>query len=140
MESPKATKGKPTKGKATAIKRKGKMSESSVPAKKLYPDIGSVSEDSSDSECETPLNQVMNFQPSTSADNGGQQEKHSPNSNADLREMTKEYESEVSVEAALISEELAKLLNKMFRSKMGEPTLKENWRDRSAQKTVLMPR
>ena len=103
------------------------MSESFVPAKKLCPDIGSMSEDSSDSECETLLNQVMNSQPSTSADSGGQQEKPSPNSDndADLRELTKEYESEDSVGAALKSEPLAKLLNKMFRSKMGETTLKE---------------
>ena len=71
MESPNETKGKPTKGKATAIELKGKMSGSSVPAKMLCPDIGSMSEDSSDPECETLLNQVMKFQPSTSADSRG---------------------------------------------------------------------
>ena len=116
VESPKATKGKSTKGKATTIKRKGKMGESSIPAKKLCPDIGSMSKDSSDSECETLLNQVMNSQPPTSAGSRGQQEKHSPNSDddADLRELTKEYESEDSVGAALKSEQLAKLLNNMF--------------------------
>ena len=72
----------------------------------------------------------MNFQPSTSADSGGEQEKHSPISDddADLRELTKEYESEDSVGVALKSEQHAKLLNKIFRSKMGETTLKKNWR------------
>ena len=70
----------------------------------------------------------MNSQPSTSADSGGQQEKHSHNSDndADLRELTKEYESEDSFGAALKSERLAKLLNKMFRSKIGETTQKKN--------------
>lgn len=138
------TKGQPSKEKATAIKRKGKMGESSVPAKKLCPDIGSMSEDSSDSECKTLLTQVMNSQPSiaTSADRGGQQEKHSPKSDddADLRELTKEYESEDSVGAVLKNEQLAKVVNKMFRSKMWETTLKEKLARQVHQKTVLMPK
>ena len=103
------------------------MGKTSVPTKNLCPDIGSMSEDSSDSECETLLNLVMNSQPSTSTDSGGQQKKDSPNidDDADLRELTKEHESGDSVGAALKSEQLAKLLNKMFRSKMGETILKE---------------
>ena len=102
------------------------MSKSSVPAKNLCP-VGFMSEDSSDSGCETLLSQEMNSQQSTSADSRGQQDNHSPNTDndEDLRELIKEYEYKDSVGAALKSEQLSRLLNKMFRSKIGESTLNE---------------
>lgn len=69
----------------------------------------------------------MNSEPPTSADSRGQQDKHSPNSDddEDLRELTYEYESEDSVGAALKSEQLAKLIQMMCRSKIVKPSLKE---------------
>ena len=63
-------------------------SESSVPAIKFCPDIGSTSKDSTDSEYENLLNQVMNSEPPTPADSGGQEDKHSDDE--DLCELIKQ--------------------------------------------------
>ncbi|EDO44064.1 predicted protein [Nematostella vectensis] len=116
--------GKTSKGKASADQRIGEKSECSIPAKKpCGPDNHSMS-DSAD--CEALLDKIMSSKPSTLADSRGQPDQNTDSDDdEDLRELTKEYESEDLTGSPLKSEPLVKLFNKMFRSKVEEKALKE---------------
>ena len=79
----------------------------------------SASADSHD--CQTLYDSVLHSQD----DNSGLEATRSGDEDEFLSELVKEYESDDTVGENLKSEQLAKLVNKMFRCKLSEKTLKE---------------